>query len=150
MILWFYDFKDFLGGYIIKITNPELKVVRFANEDVIATSFGPLSGTDGLFYIPSGDYSGTYSGTGNYVEFNGTFSSYSNGVYGISGINGAKDGIDGDRNNMVTGTVYFPDVGITLPSSVMANIAKGYYDAYSYGDGQYYTNGVSYYETYYQ
>ena len=34
----------------MKITNPELKVVRFANEDVIATS-GILP-TNGQFFIP--------------------------------------------------------------------------------------------------
>ena len=43
----------------MKISNTELKVVRFANEDVIATS---------LYVIPNGD---------NYDIYNGTMLSYS-------------------------------------------------------------------------
>ena len=140
----------------MKITNPELKVVRFANEDVIATSFGPLpslSGRNGLFYIPAGDYSGTYSGTGNYVQFNGTFGPYRGGSYEITNINGATADVDPDRSVLVakqTGIVFMPGTGTPVPADVLENIAKQGYDAFSYGNGQYYTNGISYYESYWQ
>ncbi len=137
----------------MKITNPELKVVRFANEDVIATSFGPLSGTNGLFYIPAGEYSGTYSGTGNYVEFNGTLGNYSGGKYEITNIYNATADIDPDRSVLVskqTGMVFMPGTGTPVPASVLETYAKQGYDAFSYGGGKYYTNGVSYYESYWQ
>ena len=140
----------------MKITNAELKFMSFSSEDVIATSGmpGPLSGTTGLFYIPSGDYSGSYSGTGNYVEFSGTFGNYSGGQYEITNIYGAKAGVDDDKANIDSvqnGMVYFADVGVSVPAEpYIANIAKNAYDAYSYGGGTYYTNGVSYYESHWQ
>ena len=130
-----------------RLTNPELKVIRFASEDVIATSV--LLGKTGTFYIPSGQYSGG-SFSGNYVEFNGTFNSYSDGVYGISGIYGAKGDVDSDRDVLISPPpYYFNDTGVTVAGEFMANMSKNIYDAYSY-DGQYYTNGISYYDTYWQ
>ena len=139
----------------MKIATPELKVVRFVSEDVIATSamLGPLSGTNGLFYIAAGDYSGSYSGTGNYVEFSGTFGSYNGSAYEITGIYGAKAGVDDDKANLDSvsgGNVYFADMGVTVPASFLAPIAQQTYDAYSYGGGSYYTNGISYYESHWQ
>ena len=138
----------------MKITNPEIKVVLFASDDVIATSgmIGALTGQSGLFYIPTSQYTGG-SYTGDYVQFSGTFGNYSGGVYEITGISGATGGVDGDKANLDSiqnGSVYLPDVGITIPASVFENIAKQTYDAYSYGNGTYYTNGVSYYEQHWQ
>ena len=139
----------------MRISNPELKVIRFATDDVIASSalLGPLSGQTGLFYIPAGDFGGSYSGTGNYVQFNGTLGSYSGGAYEITGIYGATAGVDGDKANLDSiqhGQVYMADVGITLPATVFESIAQQTYDAFSYGNGKYYTNGTSYYESHWQ
>lgn len=135
----------------MKISNPELKVVRFGADDVIATSglIGALTGTKGSFYIPAGQYTGgSYSG--NYVEFNGTFGNYNGSEYEITGISGAKGGIDGERDEMKSGEdVVFG--GVTIPGvPTMESFAKQYYDAYSYGGGTYYSNGTSYYEMYWQ
>ncbi len=141
----------------MKITNPEIKVALFASDDVIATSLalGPLSGTVGTFYIPTGQYGGSYTGTaGNYIEFSGTLGSYSGGAYNITGIYGAKGGVDEDVDtiqNVVDGKIYFPELaGYGIPADELAPIAQHLYDAYSYGDGNYYTNGVSYYESHWQ
>ena len=136
----------------MKISNPELKVVRFGADDVIATSglLGALSGTVGTFYIPAGQYSGSVNEPGgNYVEFNGTFGNYDGSNYAIDNIYGAKGGVDDDRNSLVSGSTYIPELGITLPSTVMENMSKNAYDAYSYGGG-YYSNGQSYYDIYHQ
>lgn len=131
----------------MKITKTELNVVRFASEDVIATS--GLAGSVWTFYIPASQYTGgSYSG--NYVEFSGTVYPYGSGPYEITDIYGAKGGVDEDRDFLMSGGTYIPELGITLPSTVADNLAKSVYDAYSYGDGRYYTNGASYYEMYRQ
>ena len=132
----------------MKITNTELNVVRFASEDVIATS--GLVGKVWQFFIPSSQYGdGTMSG--EYVMFNGTVYPYGSGPYEITNIYDVQANADNDRNGMMTGTIYIPEYGITLPSTALDPIAKQTYDAYSYGDGKYYTNGgASYYEMYRQ
>ena len=140
----------------MKITKPSIKVLRFASDDVIATSalpMGPLSGTTGLFYIPASSFNGAYSGTGNYVQFSGILGPYSGGAYEITGITGATAGVDDDKANLDSiqnGGVYLPGVGITIPASFFEGVARQTYDAYTYGDGKYYTNGISYYETHWQ
>lgn len=134
----------------MKISNPELKVVRFGADDVIATSgwmSGALTGTKASFYIPAGQYSGG-SFSGNYVEFNGTFGDYNGSEYAITDIYGAKGGIDDEQEQLANGgTMSFYGVTIAVPDA--ENIAKQYYDAYSSGGG-YYSYGHSYYETYFQ
>ena len=51
---------------------------------------------------------------------------------------------------MSGGSYYFADLGITVDMSSMAPIAQQYYEAYSYGNGDYYTYGLSYYDRYWQ
>lgn len=136
----------------MKITNPELKVVRFDNEDVIATSIGPLTGTSGMFFIPSSQY-GDGSLAGNYVYFNGKLGDYSDGSYTITDISGAYGNADSDRNFFIPPAGYFENEGVTLKPEDMYLIqlwGSKTYDAFSYGNGQYYTSGVSYYENYFQ
>ena len=136
----------------MKITAPKLQVVRFASEDVIATSLGPLSGMTGLFYIPASQYSGTYSGSGNYIGFNGTLGNYSNGAYEITSINTVETGVDDQKARLESrqsGMVPMPE-GFPMPASFFENLAHQTYDAFSYGNGVYYTNGVSYYESHWQ
>lgn len=130
----------------MQISTPEIKVIRFSSEDVIAASGGPR-----LFYIPSSEYSSGYSGSGDYVEFNGTIGSQSAVGYLIENIYGAK-GVDSFYVDKLKsgGTVYFPGTGITVDASAMAPIAQQGYDAFRYDDGQYYTNGISYYTQYWK
>ncbi len=140
----------------MKITNTELKFVSFSSEDVIATSGwlpGTLTGQSGFFYVPAAQYSGTYTGTGDYVEFSGTFGNYNGSAYEITGIYGAKGSVDSDKNHISSkqgDMVYFDDTGVSVPAFVVANFAKSGYDAYAYGNGQYYTDGVSFYDKYWQ
>jgi len=138
----------------MKLTTPEIQIIRFNSEDVIATSYaGPLTGTNGLFYIPANNYAGPYSGSGEYVQFSGTFGNIVGSDYRIDNIYNAQAGIDDDKANLDSvqnGGVYLPDVGITIPATVFESIAKQTYDAFTYGDGQYYTNGVSYYTSHWQ
>lgn len=130
-----------------RLTNPELNVIRFASEDVIATS--ALLGLSRSFFIPSSQYSGS-SFSSDYVEFYGTFSSYNDGIYGISNISGAKAADNDEMDQLKSGGAVVVH-GVTLPvNPTMKTMANQYYDAYSYGDGQYYTNGISYYDTYWQ
>lgn len=127
----------------MKISTPEIKVIRFSSEDVIVAS-SSLTGVNGLFYSPSSQYSS------GYVEFNGTIGSYHSGANGylIGNIYGETDGKD--RDGLVSGGSYtFPDEEVTVPPFVMESIAQQSYDAFSY-DGQYYTNGISYYKQYWQ
>lgn len=136
----------------MKITNAELKVIRFASEDVIATSGwfdGPLTGkTNGFFNINTGD---------GYYQFGGTVGQYNGSVYQINGISNyhsipASDiapltaGPNGTEGN---GMSYFSDVGVTLPASILTNSAQNGYEA-TYSNGTYYTDGLSYYENYWQ
>lgn len=137
----------------MKISNPELNVVRFGADDVIATSgwiHGALTGQSGSFYIPAGQYGGgTYSG--NFVEFSGTFGNYNGSEYEINDVSGATSILDSDRAGlMTTAPLYvYPDTGVPVPAGVRGGIAQQYYDAYSYGGG-YYSDGQSYYDIYWQ
>ena len=125
----------------MKISTPEIKVIRFSSEDVIVAS-GAVTGS---FYIPSSQYSG-YSGSSEYVEFNGTIGSQSDRGYLIENVSGAKGADPEEMEGLMSGgSVTF--MGVTVDMSHMAPIAKQYYDAFSY-DGQYYTNGRSYYDQY--
>ena len=127
----------------MKISTPEIKVIRFSSEDVIVAS-GAVTRS---FYIPSKQYSG-YSGSSDFVEFYGTIGSHSGVGYLIENVSGAKDADSGEREGLMSGgSHYFPDVEVTIPMPDMAPVAKQYYDAFSY-DGQYYTNGISYYDQY--
>ena len=122
----------------MKITNPELKVVRFNADDVIATS--ALLGLSRRFYIDNGQ--------GGYQEFSGTFTSYSNGVYVITPNGSFEDVLSSDRENLMSGgDAYFPDMGVPVPGFDMAPIARQYYDA-TFNGGVYYSDGVSYYDEY--
>ena len=139
----------------MKISNTELKVIRFGADDVIATSLmmGPLSGSSGLFYIPASQYSGG-SFSGEYVEFNGTFGDFDGSAYRIDGINTVSSPPETDRAGLITASGNengFVDLGVgyPLPASVLIPIAQQAYDAYSYGGG-YYSNGQSYYDIYRQ
>ncbi len=131
----------------------KLEVIRFANEDVIATSslIGALTGKPGSFYMPTSQYSGGALG-GDYVYFNGTFGNYDGNVYNITSPYGFVSDTESNRAALAPGggDYTFPDEGVTVPGSILGNIAKQHYDAFSYSDGQYYSNGVSYYESYWQ
>lgn len=135
----------------MRMAELKLEVVRFASEDVIATSAGPLTGlTSGLFYIPAGQYAG-YTGSASYVQFSGDFGEQSGGNYEIINIRGVSGDDDDDRAGLMSGGSYtFPGVGVTVDMSHLAPIAQQAYDAFSYGNGKYYTNGVSYYNQYWQ
>lgn len=127
---------------------PEIEIVRFSSEDVIATSGLVL--TNGVFYIPSANYNNGALGGSGYVQFSGSYGAFNSaaGGYLISNISGAKlDYVDDRAGLMSGGSYYFPDVGVTVDMSDLAPIAQQAYDAYSY-NGDYYTNGVSYYNTY--
>ncbi|HAL63495.1 MAG TPA: hypothetical protein DCO93_03505, partial [Clostridiales bacterium] len=81
--------------------------------------------------------------------FNGTFGNYDGSNYAIGNISGAE--ANSDREGLMSGGSYtFPDAGVTVDMSHLAPIAQQAYDAYSYGDGAYYSNGTSYYELYWQ
>ena len=127
----------------------KLDVVRFANEDVIATSAGLLTGKYASFFIPSAQYNNGALG-GDYVQFNGTFGEYSAGNYNITNVHGAAVDSENERADLSSGGSVVVH-GVTIPASPeMETFAKQYYDAFSYGDGLYYTNGVSYYDQYWQ
>ena len=117
----------------MKISNPELKVVRFGADDVIATSL--FYGTDAL---------------GNYKTFNGVLSPLGDGTYAVTNVYGVDDAdmdeIDGLKSG---GSVYLPELGLTIPSTAMEPIARQAYEAYTYED-QYYSHGASYYDLYWQ
>lgn len=128
----------------MKIQSTKMQVIRFSAEDVIATSLGALTGQSGLFYVDDGN--------GGYNSFNGTFGSYSGNSYEIVGMNTYETGVGDDRENLITGKngVYIPELGITLPANpTVSGIAKNAYDAFS-SDNGYYTNGISYFELYWQ
>ena len=136
----------------MQITNAEFKVIRFSNEDVITTSnfAGPLSGKTGLFYIPSSQYQGGALG-GDYVAFNGTLGNYDGSAYRIDNPYGFYADTSDERSGLTAGgTIYIPELGITVPSTTMKPLAETAYDAFTYDNGTYYTNGVSYYDQYWQ
>lgn len=133
----------------MKITNAELKFMSFSSEDVIATSGMPsLTGLSRSFYIPSSQFSGG-SFSSDYVEFNGTIGANTGNGYEITNIYGAKAADDEEREGLMSGgSVVF--MGVTIPASPeMETFSQQYFDAYSYG-GTYYTNGLSYYDQYWQ
>ena len=112
----------------MKMTNPELKVVRFANEDVLATSF----------YIVADPSS--YTG---YSQFAGTkYGPVDEGVWYVERSGGKWSISVDDINTLKNPGEYAPgeyyDVGQYIT-----------YDAYQTEvDGPYYTHGASYYELY--
>ncbi len=133
----------------MRITNPEINVILFSNEDVIATS--GIEPTLGLFYLPTENFAGSYTGTGDNVEFNGYFTNDGSGNYLISNIYGAKAGVDYDMSLLTSpqsGLVFIN--GTPIPAAVIENIAKTTYVVTSYDNGVYYTNGRTYYENYWQ
>ena len=130
----------------MKISTPEIKVIRFSSEDVIVAS-GPVIGSSGLFFIPSSEYTG-YSGSSKYVEFNGTIGSQSSVGYLIENIYAVDDADPDDRAAVMSGGSYWT-IGVLIPADVMETMAQNTYDAFSY-NGQYYTNGESYYNQYWQ
>ena len=127
----------------MKITNPELKVVRFDAEDVIATS---------LYYAPAAAFNATQgtSFTSDYVQFEGTMVGSGPDAWMITNVRDAiaadSDSIDGLKSG---GSYYFSEFGITVDMSNMAPLAQQAYDAYEY-EGGLYTRGATYYETYWQ
>ncbi|MBR3144947.1 MAG: hypothetical protein IKF53_03525 [Clostridia bacterium] len=133
--------------------NLKLEVIRFSNEDVIATSamLGPLSGQLGWFFIPTSQY-GDGSLGGDYVQFGGRFGDYSGGAYNITNIYDVSGNAQGDRAEIgPDADGYFDETGVPVfLYPTLANVAKETYDAFSYGDGQYYSNGVNYFESYWQ
>ena len=133
----------------MKISTPEIKVIRFSSEDVIVAS-GSLTGKSGSFYIPSSQYSG-YSTSSDFVEFKGTIGSQSAVGYLIENVSGVKDPEPDAVEGLMSGGkggFYFSSTGIPVPASVLEPIAKQYYEAFSY-NGQYYTNGT-FYDHYWQ
>lgn len=112
----------------MKITNPELEVVRFSADDVIATS---------LYYIKDGDV---------YKEFEGVMTPDSNGRYKITPVSGFTVVDDDDVEGLMSGgsVVFF---GTTIDMSDLAPIAQQTYTAFKIDD-EYYTYGVTYYEQY--
>lgn len=118
----------------MKISNPEMKVVRFANEDVIATS---------LFYMSAADYN-TAMGTNYttpYVWVNGAMSgaSYDSATASwkidVTSVEPATE----DDMLFVRGG-YIEEAGITFPGTTAA------YEAYI-KDGEHFTKGVTYKES---
>ena len=121
----------------MKISNPELKVVRFNADDVIATSV--LIGKTGLFYVDNGN--------GGYNSFNGTFSSFDGSVYGITGIYAEEKDVGDDRSGLLEMADFYT-MGVTIPMvPVMESIAKQAYDA-NFDGNNYHSDGVSYFERY--
>ena len=117
----------------MKMTKPELKVVRFASEDVIATSG---------YYIESANWMGNNSYSDPYVHFYGEMGEYSSGAQGwiIYGVGGDSGESSEYRES------YINDIATSNPSTAQA-LGGHLYDAYYY-DGNYYTKGASYYELY--
>ena len=126
----------------MKITNPELEVVRFNADDVIATS---------LYYMSAADFNAAQGTnfTSNYVQFEGSMvGDGSSGEWKIINISGATAADDDDIAGLMSGgSVYLPEIGITIPSTVMEPIARQAFNAFKGSDGIY-TKGVTYYEQY--
>ena len=131
------------GDNAMKISEPELKIIRFCSDDVIATS---------QFFLTAGQFDG-YSGAEPYVRFDGTMRPNNDGTYRITGIHGVEGASVNDYELVTSnGDMYFPETGITIPGSnpFGANMARQTYDAYRYDEGTYYSHGASYYELYFQ
>lgn len=140
-VLYLYS-KFNLEIFIMKITNPELEVVRFNADDVIATS---------LYYMKAADFNamrGT-SFTSDYVEFEGTmFPTGESGVWGITNIYNEKPATGSDIAGLMSGGDYYdPDTGDTIPGWFMESTARIAYDAFK-GNNGISTHGVTYYEQY--
>ena len=140
-VLYLYS-KFNLEIFIMKITNPELEVVRFNADDVIATS---------LYYMKAADFNavrGT-SFTSDYVEFEGTMvPTGESGVWGITNIYNAKAADGEDMDGLMSGgTFYFPGTAVTVDMSFMEPTARVAYNAFK-SDNGISTNGVTYYEQY--
>lgn len=118
----------------MKISNPEMKVVRFANEDVIATS---------LYYMSAADYNeamGT-NYTTPYVWINGAMSgaSYNSSTASYSvNVTSVEPATEEDMLFVRGG--YIEEAGIYFPGTASS------YEAYIY-DGNVYTKGVTYKES---
>lgn len=118
----------------MKISNPEMKVVRFANEDVIATS---------LFYMSAADYNAAMGTnyTTPYVWVNGAMSgaSYDSATASwkidVTSVEPATE----DDMTFIRGG-YIEEAGIYFPGT------KTGYEAYI-KDGEYFTKGVTYKES---
>ena len=116
----------------MKITNPELKVVRFNADDVIATS---------LYWTTSEAYeaaTGVHFDTA-YVMFNGDMISTGDPNEYIVGNVRAATGMDEDDKWFLFGGD--TGMGYSFPGTAGAS-----YVPY-YRDGNWYTNGVSYSES---
>lgn len=129
----------------MKISNPEMKVVRFANEDVIATS---------LYYASAADFNSAFGTnfTSDYVEFNGSMTGFDSAAGGwyVSNVYGAQEADSDSMEGLKSGgSIYLPEYGITIPSTAAEPIARQAYSTYSYNDGLY-TKGATYYELYWQ
>ena len=132
----------------MKFANPEIEVLRFSGEDVIATSGTLLpANVTGLFYIPAADFNGGSLGNSGYVSFNGTGGVYNPaaGGYLISNIGTAYVDNQNERNDLIT---HGGEMAAFIPASFFEGTAKNTFDAYLY-NGDYYTNGISYYNMYY-
>ena len=128
--------------------NPEIEVLRFSGEDVIATSGTLLpANVTGLFYIPAADYNNGSLGTSGYVSFNGTGGVYNSaaGGYLITDIYSAYLDTQNERDDLMTKG---GEMAAFIPASFFEGTAKNTFDAYYY-NGDYYTNGISYYNMYY-
>ena len=123
----------------MKITNPELEVVRFNADDVIATS---------LYYMSAADYNALYGTdfTSDYVQFNGDMVATGNsGVWGITNIYNVQAADTDEIEALMSGSGNF--TGFPIPASVLEPIARQAYNAFKSDDGIY-TKGVTYYEQY--
>lgn len=131
----------------MKFVTPEIEVLRFSTEDVIATSGAPI--VTKLFYMPTDQFQGGLSGS-DYVQFEGVMGAYDSaaGGYRITDVYSPALADTDEVNGLMSGgTLYIPELGITIPSTALAPIAQQAYNAYSYNGG-YYTNGVTYYDMY--
>lgn len=120
----------------MKMSSPKIEVVRFANEDVIATS---------LFFMSAADYNagmGTNFDT-EYVWFNGSMSTANydaaKASYEITDVH-YLEGVSEDDLGFIRG-MYFEEIGVYFPGHGGAS-----YEAYV-SDGRVYTKGVSYTES---
>lgn len=131
----------------MKLSAPEFEVLRFASEDVIATSGLLPANVTGLFYIPTSQFNGGSYGDAGYLSFNGTGGTFNSaaGGYLITGVNTIKTDVGGERDELMTKG---GELAAFIPASFFEDLAQKTFDAYSY-NGDYYTNGVSYYNMYY-
>ena len=108
----------------MKMTNPELKVVRFENEDVIATS---------MFIIEDDQ-----SSTGFSIFEGSMYGPVEEGTWAV-GTSGWKNDISQDEIN---------DIRTAQNGYYYSWYGEPVYDAYETGDGYIYTKGASYYDLY--